>query len=54
MSTLNLISSEEVNPLESGDIANERQDEESFALAEIKQGRYIINPHMGVSLVVCF
>ena len=32
-----------MNPLESGDNANERQ-EESFALEEVKQG---MNPHVG-------
>ena len=42
---MNLISSEEVNLLESGENANEKQDEqESFALAEVKQG---MNPHVG-------
>ena len=38
LSTLNLISTEEAILLESGENADERQDEESFALAEIKQG----------------
>ena len=34
---------EEVNLLESGENANDRQDEESFALTEIKQGTCIIS-----------
>ena len=49
---MNLMSTEEVNPLESGENANERQDEKSFALAEIKQGtRYIHNHKSAYGLI---